>query len=69
MNNKKLLIKLKNEYIGRTYAIVCGFLIVILTFSIMFFIFSKGMNTFINDGASLKEFLFSSVWQPDRRHP
>ena len=31
----------------------------------MFFIFSKGMNTFIHDGVSIKEFLFSSVWQPD----
>jgi len=69
MNNKKILIKLKNEYIGRTYAIICGLLIVILTFSMMFFIFSKGMNTFINDGASLKEFLFSSVWQPDSDTP
>jgi phosphate transport system permease protein len=65
MNKNKLLTNLKNEYIGRTYAYICGLLIVVLTFSIMFFIFSKGMNTFIHDGVSIKEFLFSSVWQPD----
>lgn len=65
MNNKKFLTKLKNEYIGRTYAVVCGLLIVLLTLSIMFFIISKGLGTFINDGVSIKEFLFSSVWKPE----
>lgn len=65
MNNKKLVTKIKNEYFGKTYAFICGILIVILTFSIIFFIFSKGMSTFINDGVSIKDFLFSTVWKPD----
>jgi len=65
MNNKKFITKLKNEYLGKAYAFICGLLIVILTFSIIFFIFSKGMNTFIHQGVSIKEFLFSTVWKPD----
>ena len=65
MNNKKLVTKIKNEYFGKTYAFICGILIVILTFSIIFFIFSKGMSTFINNGVSIKDFLFSTVWKPD----
>ncbi len=65
--NRKLLVKLKNEYIGKTYAIACGMLIVLLTLSIMIFIIAKGMNTFILDGVSIKEFLFSSVWKPDNK--
>ncbi len=63
--NKKTLMKLKNEYIGKTYAVICGLLIVLLTFSIMFFIISKGINTFVHDGVSVKDFLFSSLWKPD----
>jgi phosphate transport system permease protein len=65
MKNKKFITKLKNEYLGRTYAVACGLFIIILTISIIFFIFSKGIATFTKDGLSLAEFLFSTTWKPD----
>ncbi|KOF58106.1 MULTISPECIES: phosphate ABC transporter permease subunit PstC [Clostridium] len=65
MERKSFLKKLKNEYIGRGFVTFCGFLIVILTLSIIFFVASKGIQTFTKDHYSLFKFLFSSVWQPD----
>jgi len=65
MNNKKFITKLKNEYLGRTYAVACGLLIILLTLSIILFIFSKGIATFTKDGVSLFDFLFSTAWSPD----
>ncbi|WP_027634134.1 phosphate ABC transporter permease subunit PstC [Clostridium hydrogeniformans] len=52
--------KLRNEYLGRTYATICGVLIVVLTLSIMLFVFSKGMTTFKT--TPISEFLFSPKW-------
>ena len=46
-NMKTIFLKLKNEYLGRGFAMFCGALIVILTFAIIFFITTKGLNTFI----------------------
>lgn len=65
MGKKSLLKKLKNEYIGRGFVTLCGFLIVILTLSIIFFVASKGIQTFAKDHYSLTKFLFSSDWKPD----
>lgn len=63
--NSKFLKKLKTEYIGRSYAIFCGLLIVVLTLAIIIFISSKGLATFTKHGYSLSDFLFSSKWKPD----
>lgn len=57
--------KFKNEYIGRTYATICGILIVAITFSIIVFIASHGLSTFTKDHYSLWKFLFSGSWKPD----
>jgi phosphate transport system permease protein len=65
MKNKEFITKLKNEYLGRTYAFACGLFIILLTLIIIFFIFSKGIATFTEDGVSLSQFLFSTAWKPD----
>jgi phosphate transport system permease protein len=57
--------KIRNEYIGRTYATICGILIVIITLSIIVFIASHGLNTFTKDHYPLWRFLFSGNWRPD----
>lgn len=67
MGRKSFLKKLKNEYIGRGFVTFCGFLIVILTLSIIFFVASKGIQTFTKDHYSFTKFLFSSVWKPDNK--
>lgn len=69
MNKKNTFKKLKNEYIGRTLSTLCGFFMVVITFLIIFFIFSKGINIFLKDGYSLKDFIFSSNWNPDGENP
>jgi phosphate transport system permease protein len=61
--------KLKSEYVGRGFAIFCGLLIVILTLSIIGFVAFKGLNTFIKHGYSLRDFLFTSQWNPDSDKP
>lgn len=61
--------KLKTEYLGRSFAIFCGVLIIILTLSIIGFVTVKGLNTFIKHGYSLKDFLFTSQWSPDSSKP
>ncbi|MBC2582426.1 phosphate ABC transporter permease subunit PstC [Clostridium sp. DJ247] len=69
MKKRTLWQKLKNEYVGRSFAIFCGLLIVILTLSIILFVSSKGISTFTKHGYSLKDFLFSTQWRPDSDTP
>jgi phosphate transport system permease protein len=69
MSNSRFVQKLKNEYIGRSYAIICGLLIVLLTLSIILYVASMGLRTFTVDGYSLWKFLFSSEWSPDADIP
>ncbi|WP_282804148.1 phosphate ABC transporter permease subunit PstC [Clostridium tetani] len=69
INKKNILKKLKNEYMGRTFSTLCGIFIVIVTFLIICFIFSKGINIFLKYGYFLKEFIFSSSWNPDGENP
>lgn len=69
MKKKKLLNQVKNEYIGKGYAVFCGILIVFLTLAIIFFIASKGLNTFTKDKYSIFQFLFSTKWAPEGEVP
>ncbi|MGH4122646.1 MAG: phosphate ABC transporter permease subunit PstC [Clostridium sp.] len=64
-DRKSMLLKLKNEYLGRGFAIFCGAIIVILTFSIILFLTTKGLNTFIKHGYSIFQFIFSGNWNPE----
>lgn len=61
--------KLKDEYIGRGFATFCGIMIIILTLSIIIFISSKGLNTFVKRRYPLMHFLFTSNWSPDGNSP
>lgn len=69
MDKKNRLQKIKNEYIGRTFSMFCGYLIVILTLAIIGFVASKGISVFTKDGYSLTKFLFSTEWKPDAEVP
>jgi len=62
---KTIFLKLKNEYLGRGFATFCGAVIVILTFSIILFLTTKGLNTFIKHGYSIFSFIFSGKWDPE----
>lgn len=69
IKKRSLWQKLKTEYLGRSFAIFCGVLIIILTLSIIGFVTVKGLSTFIKHGYSLKDFLFTSRWSPDSDKP
>ncbi|MBA5850540.1 phosphate ABC transporter permease subunit PstC [Clostridium sp. cel8] len=69
MNKKSLWKNLKNEYIGRLFSMFCGLAIIVLTFTIIIFITSKGLNTFFKHEYPLTKFLFTSSWNPDGSSP
>ena len=55
----------RKELPEKIYATTCGYLIIILTLSIVFFIAYKGVAIFTQNGVSISEFLFSSKWAPE----
>ncbi len=55
-----------NEMLGRSLTIGAIAITIISTITIIFFISTKGLSTFLNNGVSIKEFLFSTHWFPDR---
>ena len=67
--SRSFIKKLRTEYTGKIYAYLCGIIIIILTLSIMFFIASKGLQTFITDKQSIKDVLLGLNWKPDANTP
>lgn len=65
----KTLKNIKNEYLGRSFAIFCGILIVCLTISILAFLSYKGIKLFTSEKYPLYKFLFTSNWKPDADNP
>lgn len=66
MNNKNNFgVSNKKEIIGKIYSNFCGYLIIVITIAIVFFIASKGIMTFTKNKVSIVEFLFSSKWSPE----
>lgn len=57
---------LKSELLGRCTVTFFGFFLIALTIGVVFFIASKGLATFYQSHISPLEFLFSTVWKPDR---
>lgn len=55
-----------SELLGRVLTTGAAALAIISTVTIIAFISVKGLSTFIDNGISLKEFLLSSHWYPDR---
>lgn len=54
---------------GKYVVTFFGILIVLLTFCIVLFIAFKGSLTFIKDGNTIFDFIFSSEWAPDKDSP
>ncbi|MDF2503195.1 phosphate ABC transporter permease subunit PstC [Clostridium sp.] len=69
MDKRSIWKKIRTEYLGRGFSILCGLLIVVLTLSIIFFVASKGIRIFTKDHYSLSHFLFNSSWKPDSEKP
>uniref|UniRef100_A0A7U3YE12 Phosphate transport system permease protein n=1 Tax=Geobacillus sp. (strain Y4.1MC1) TaxID=581103 RepID=A0A7U3YE12_GEOS0 len=69
MKEKGKLYYWKSEYIGRALVTFCGLLIVITTILVIAFICGKGIQSFTQNGISLKEMLFSTEWKPGDSNP
>ncbi|OPX84117.1 MAG: Phosphate transport system permease protein PstC [Pelotomaculum sp. PtaB.Bin104] len=55
-----------SESLGRFLTTVAAIIAIVSTITIVVFISLKGLSTFTTNGVSIKEFLFSSNWLPDR---
>jgi len=66
MEKRSFKERLKNEYLGQSFAALCGMLIIVITIAIIVFIASKGIKIFTTDGYSLSEFLFTNNWKPNK---
>ena len=66
MNRRSFKERLKNEYLGQSFAAICGILIILITISIIIFITSKGIRIFTQDGYNLLDFLFKNDWKPNK---
>ena len=51
---------------GRGLTMLCAAFVILLTLSIIYYIGSRGLSTFFSHGVSLREFLLSDRWRPDR---
>ena len=69
MDKRSYWKKIKTEYLGRGFSILCGLLILVLTLAIIFFISVKGIRLFTKDHYSILKFIFSSSWKPDYDKP
>jgi len=68
--SKKINIyQLKHEYPGRALVTLLGIFLIVVTISLVFYIASKGLATFFQNGISPFEFLFSTKWKPDAETP
>lgn len=57
------------ETIGKSFVYLAALLIIIATISITIFLASKGLQAFIKNNVSPKEFLTSTNWQPTAENP
>ncbi|MDD4170014.1 MAG: phosphate ABC transporter permease subunit PstC [Desulfotomaculaceae bacterium] len=55
-----------SESLGRFLTTMAALIAIVSTITIVVFISLKGLSTFTTNGVSLKEFLFSTNWLPDR---
>ncbi len=64
MKKRSLKEKLVTEYVGKGFSTLCGLLIILVTLSIIFFIGSKGVQSFTKSGLNFFTFVFSDNWNP-----
>lgn len=70
-NRSPVLIKKHHleDWIGRIYTTFCVSLLVIIIVSMIYFVASKGLTTFIKDGVNIGDFLFGTKWDPNGENP
>ena len=64
MKKRSFKERLINDYIGKGLSSACGIFIIVITLAIIFFIGSKGIQTFTKGNYGIAEFLFTNNWNP-----
>ncbi|MFL0555845.1 phosphate ABC transporter permease subunit PstC [Paenibacillus barengoltzii] len=66
---KKIQPHIVEEWTGKIYASFCIVLLVVTIFSMVYYVATKGLSTFIQDGISIGEIFGSTNWKPDGEPP
>ncbi|GGF62795.1 putative ABC transporter permease protein YqgH [Paenibacillus albidus] len=57
------------DLVGRSYMAFCVLLLIVIIISMVYFVASKGLSTFITGGVSVGEFFFGTKWAPEADTP
>lgn len=66
---KKIQPHIVEEWTGKIYASFCIVLLVVTIFSMVYYVATKGLSTFFQDGIALGEVFGSTNWKPDGEPP
>lgn len=66
---KKIQPHIIEEWTGKIYASFCIVLLVVTIFSMVYFVATKGLSTFFQDGIAFGEIFGSTSWKPDGEPP
>lgn len=66
MEKRSFKDRLKNEYLGEGFSIICALLIILITIAIIIFIFTRGLRIFTENGYTLSSFLLNGDWSPNK---
>lgn len=53
------------DLIGRSYMAFCVLLLIVIIISMVYFVASKGLSTFLNGTTSVSEFFLGTKWSPE----
>ena len=53
------------DFIGRSYMSFCVLLLVVIIISMVYFVASKGISTFVSGDVTVSDFLFGTKWSPE----
>ncbi|MBW4080534.1 phosphate ABC transporter permease subunit PstC [Paenibacillus sp. S150] len=57
------------DFIGRAYMSFCVLLLIVIIISMVYFVASKGISTFISGDVKVSDFLFGTKWSPEADSP
>ncbi|AHV97343.1 phosphate ABC transporter permease subunit PstC [Paenibacillus sabinae] len=57
------------DFIGRSYMSFCVLLLIVAIISMVYFVMSKGVSTFVVDKVSISDFFFGTKWSPEGNNP
>lgn len=66
---KKIQPHILEEWTGKIYASFCIVLLVVTIFSMVYYVATKGLSTFFQDGIAFGEIFGSTNWKPDGEPP